>query len=146
MYRGNLLASDGMILSRLSEYVPEALIINVKDALMLFLAEHFSGRYCGYVGVDMFICREHGGFRLAPCVEINVRMTMGLLARRICDLHLPSLTGRGLPEADGMYEMRVEYSPSPEALQSVMHGAVAVVVPYRAGGHYAIAVFPARQR
>ena len=49
----------------------------------MFLAGRFSGRYCGYVGVDMFVYESDGGFRLAPCVEMNVRMTMGLLARRV---------------------------------------------------------------
>jgi len=37
------------------------------------------------MGVDMMICRTGKGFRLHPCVEINMRMNMGLVARRFFD-------------------------------------------------------------
>ena len=40
------------------------------------------GHYTGYVGVDMMICSdsESGEYRLHPCVEVNLRMNMGVLA------------------------------------------------------------------
>ena len=54
IYKGNVLASDDYILKKWSSYVDEALILKVKAALAMFLAGKFSGRYCGYGGVDMF--------------------------------------------------------------------------------------------
>ncbi len=82
---------------------------------------------------------------LAPCVEINVRMTMGLLARRLFDNHLainerlgglclipPTGIRSGIPSVtssescplkstssdtiDGQYVMATEYSPRPGEL------------------------------
>ena len=103
IYKGNVLASDDYILEKWSSYVDEALILKVRTALTMFLAGRFSGRYCGYVGVDMFEYESDGGFRLAPCVEMNVRMTMGLLARRIFDRS---------DYVSGDYVMTVEYSPA----------------------------------
>lgn len=105
IYKGNVLSDDAQILSELSGYVPETLIVNVKAALTLFLERKFSGRYSGFVGVDMFIYREAGqsSFRLAPVVEINVRMTMGLLANRV-------YRRLGRDFGDGRYVMTVEFS------------------------------------
>lgn len=105
IYKGNVLSDDEHILTTLSGYVPETLIVNVKAALTLFLEREFSGRYSGFVGVDMFIYREAGqsSFRLAPVVEINVRMTMGLLANRV-------FRRLGRDFGDGRYVMTVEFS------------------------------------
>ncbi|MDD6254096.1 MAG: hypothetical protein PUA96_08650 [Bacteroidales bacterium] len=148
MYRGNVLASDRWILERLGQYIPEALILNVKELLLEFLEAEFAGRYSGYAGVDMFICDDGaGGSLLAPSVEINARMTMGLLARRLFDRHLDGdgCPGRGksgsLP-ADGHFVMKVEYSPSYEGLMRRLEDAVSVLTPASPGSQYAVAVFP----
>ena len=113
IYKGNVLSDDEHILTTLSGYVPEVLIINVKAALTLFLEREFSGRYSGFVGVDMFIYREAGqsSFRLAPVVEINVRMTMGLLANRVYKRLFRDY-------GDGRYVMTVEFSPREGELYS----------------------------
>ena len=57
----------------------------------------------GYVGVDQFICRRAGGGELLynPAVEINLRMTMGHVARNIYDLHFREL---GLGEGTHCFE------------------------------------------
>ena len=121
IYKGNVLASDAHILSELGRYVPEILIINVKKALTSFLEKEFCGRYEGCAGVDMFIYRDSSresgpAYRLAPVVEINVRMTMGLLARRIFDRHISSFVGIDSPVRDGEYAMSVEFSAVPGVL------------------------------
>ena len=35
------------------------------------------------MGVDMMVVRRGDGFALVPCVELNLRMTMGVVAHRI---------------------------------------------------------------
>ncbi|MGN1233558.1 MAG: hypothetical protein ACI4UJ_08970, partial [Candidatus Cryptobacteroides sp.] len=86
MYKGNVLGTDDWILSRLSAFLPGELFIELKDTLAAFFHRNYLGVYQGFVGVDMFICEDGpGNFRIVPCVEINARMTMGLLARRIFD-------------------------------------------------------------
>jgi hypothetical protein len=50
------------------------------------------GRYTGFVGVDMFLYRGgEGRVMINPAVEINLRMTMGLIARNIFDHHREEL-------------------------------------------------------
>ncbi len=47
------------------------------------LSKSVSSVYKGYLGVDMMICRfpenEKTAFRIHPCVEINLRMNMGVM-------------------------------------------------------------------
>lgn len=58
--------------------------MNVIDWLIEYnrhhLAEHLAGRYEGMVGIDMMVIREDGTLKVHPCVEINLRMNMGILA------------------------------------------------------------------
>lgn len=44
--------------------------------------------YAGYLGVDMMICREGENFLVHPCVEINLRMNMGVVARLFYDRYV----------------------------------------------------------
>lgn len=81
-YRGNVLASDGFIEQRLSERIPLRQLEEVREGLRQFLKVRACGRYEGFVGVDQFFSQEQG---FNPVVEINMRMTMGLLAHNIYD-------------------------------------------------------------
>ncbi len=105
MYRANLLASDNNIVSRLAQYVPAQILRDVRISLTRFLTERFAGKYDGFVGADMFICEgeKAGEYLLNPCVELNVRMTMGLLARAIYDLNatVPERFAQVLEECSG---------------------------------------------
>ena len=156
IYKGNVLASDEHILSRISCYVPNELIINVKAALEKYLECEFLGKYTGYVGADMFIYKEAGEYRLAPVGELNVRMTMGLLARRLYDRHLygnpqqikllrPGDTK--LPafemkpaDMDGQYAMCVEYSPDPGKLFSEKDEFLETLTEITPSSRYAVVV------
>lgn len=84
-YCGNLLLSNEEIQQILSQYIDLEIITNIKKLLVDFLNLHFAPFYSGFLGVDMFIYSEEGHYGVHPCVEINVRHTMGLLARRFHD-------------------------------------------------------------
>lgn len=81
-YRGNILASDRFIERKLGERIPLRQLESVKRGLLKFFKERVCGRYEGFIGVDQFFSGEMG---YNPVVEINMRMTMGLLARNIYD-------------------------------------------------------------
>lgn len=160
-YRGNVLASDSYILSELSRYLPETLITGVKDALTCFLEQEFCGRYTGYAGVDMFIYREGATYNLAPAVELNVRMTMGLLARRLFDRHMfsdghslvllpPGQKAEGLahemkpallqPGIDGRYIMSVEFCSAPGTLYAEASSFLGTLAEVTPSSRYTVAV------
>ena len=98
-YIGNIIASEYFKRDMLSNYIPVSLIDSVQQIICDYLGSLYDHRYKGCFGVDMMIVsRDDGcGFLLHPCVEINLRRTMGHTA-----LSIP-------PYADGFTRvMRIE--------------------------------------
>ncbi len=81
-YEKNILIPDAAIEQLIAKYVPNRLIEDIRDILMSFLKNNIAPYYKGYLGVDMFIYNHENEYRLHPCVEINLRPTMGLVANR----------------------------------------------------------------
>ncbi|MEY8685025.1 hypothetical protein AB9N12_02395 [Bacteroides sp. AN502(2024)] len=99
MYEGNCLLSDEAIRKQLSKYVPLGALTDLESRLKCKLSILIGAVYKGYLGVDMMICRfpesEDPVFRIHPCVEINLRMNMGVVARFLYDRYVhPDSTGR----------------------------------------------------
>lgn len=135
-YRGNLLASDDCILRILSRHVPEKSVLMVQDAVAAFLTETFAGKYEGYLGADMFVCRDGDRYLIDPCVEINVRMTMGLLARRYYDRHFSVMH----PGNDGTCLLEVLYDPDPSCLRIRLGSALEVLTGINSDTIYAVCI------
>jgi hypothetical protein len=93
-YKGNTLASDGAIEAQLARYVGREALRGVRDRLTQVLRAKLGGSYTGYLGVDMLIHERAGEYLLHPCIEINLRMNMGLVARLFYD-HYVSQGARG---------------------------------------------------
>ena len=85
-YSGNYLMSDVAIEQRLSSYIPISLLHHMRELVQQNLSGRFFD-YNGYVGVDMMICRDinESGveYKFHPCVEINLRMNMGIVSQII---------------------------------------------------------------
>ena len=81
-YVGNILATEADKREMLSRYADLALVDSVSERICNILSAHFKGVYEGAFGVDMMaVAREDSdGFMLHPCVELNLRRTMGHLA------------------------------------------------------------------
>ena len=88
VYRGNRMMSDAMIEAALAEYVPVPALHTVRGLLTEFLSAEIAPHYSGYVGVDMMVYRDGGELLVNPAVEINLRMTMGMVARTVYDRHV----------------------------------------------------------
>ncbi|MBQ9561156.1 MAG: hypothetical protein IJV10_02620 [Prevotella sp.] len=79
-YKGNMLLEEDEKLNILAGYVDKELIKQVSGRIKQFLSPRLKGSYEGPFGVDMMICRSADGYLLNPCVEINLRRTMGHVA------------------------------------------------------------------
>lgn len=88
-YSGNILAGDDDIEHFLSEYIQQNELQKVKTTLPQVLQSllHGSG-YVGYFGVDMMIYKCGESFRLNPCMELNLRMNMGMVAHTFFDRYV----------------------------------------------------------
>ena len=113
-YSGNYLMSDGAIEQRLSSYIPLSLLHHVRELVQQNLSSRFFD-YSGYVGVDMMICRDINDsvveYKIHPCVEINLRMNMGVVSQIIYNNFIE-------PGSEGCYS--VEYFKK-EASALVFH-------------------------
>ncbi|HNW49568.1 MAG TPA: hypothetical protein PKH79_00715 [Prolixibacteraceae bacterium] len=94
IYQRNLLVSDHFILKTVTGYISIDLLMKVQIRLQQFIQKKIASCYSGYLGVDMLIYRKEEAFYLHPCVEINLRMTMGMVARIFYDRFVyPSQSG-----------------------------------------------------
>lgn len=90
-YTGNLLASNAHIESLLSEHISIEQLAVVKRQLCDIMHTRLAGSgYRGYFGVDMMLYDNGEGCRLNPCMEINLRMNMGVVARLFYDRFVQS--------------------------------------------------------
>lgn len=109
-YVGNIIASDAEIEKELTTYVPIEALEQVKEQIIGELSGVYADVYSGYLGVDMMVCSfpESPDYKIHPCVEINLRMTMGMVSRLLCDKYV-------YPGKTGVYH--VGYYASPEELK-----------------------------
>ena len=109
-YLGNRLLPADELRARLCGYLPAEVWDEVRRWHIRLLSRHYSaGGYRGYLGVDMMVCRgQSGGFFLHPCVEVNLRMNMGVVCCALQHRYLhPGFRG----------EFRIEYFPTARLLQ-----------------------------
>ena len=78
-YTGNLLLTEQAKEQQLAHYLPLPLLSDVRSSLCTELARELQGRYVGPLGVDMMVVNAPTSF-LHPCVEVNLRRTMGHVA------------------------------------------------------------------
>lgn len=84
-YKGNFLLSDAAIVRSLTAWVSLHVLDRVREALLAELSVLLGSVYRGYLGVDMMICRIGEAWLVHPCVEINLRMNMGVVSRLFFD-------------------------------------------------------------
>lgn len=83
-YTGNIVASESFKIDMLSKYLPGKLLECVAEKIKEYLSPILKDTYCGPFGVDMMVVAGGShGFFLHPCVELNLRRTMGHVANSI---------------------------------------------------------------
>ncbi len=84
-YTGNVLATERVKEQTMARYLSPSLLEDIKALIIENMTILLRGRYTGPFGVDMMVVAREGGdgFLLHPCVEINLRRTMGHVALSI---------------------------------------------------------------
>lgn len=114
-YAGNVLMSQQRMEQILAASIPEEVLLKVRAALEEQFGTLVAPYYTGPVGVDMMICEnEEGRTVLHPCVEINLRMTMGMLAKTFFDRYVSE-------RSEGFF--RIEYVSAPNRIRELHHEA-----------------------
>lgn len=88
-YIGNILASEEEKREELSKEIPLSLLDRVCSAIISIADECLAPFYSGPFGIDMMVVKTTDGvLKLHPCVELNLRRTMGHVALDVsrCDV------------------------------------------------------------
>lgn len=96
-YGGNVLASQ----QKLRDVVEDcwgADVSAVVENARLSLGRSLGGRYVGIAGVDMMVVDDAGTLKVHPCVEVNLRMNMGVLAMKVYE----RLSASGIVSGDAL--------------------------------------------
>lgn len=109
-YTGNLLGDEDDKFQIISRYIPASLIHQSSAAIAGILGEKLAGAYAGPLGVDMMVVQQDGRLMLHPCVEINLRCTMGHAALALADRLPPSANKRVMRITyTDKYRLQVQY-------------------------------------
>lgn len=117
-YTGNILATEEEKLEMISRYISVDRLNVVKEKICTVLGALYKDRYKGPFGIDMMIVRgsengqwsmANGQFLLHPCVEINLRRTMGHVAIELSK-HFPSGSTMNIVFSDNRYRLNVAHS------------------------------------
>ena len=71
------------------------------DAIKLELPRLLNGGYIGPVGIDMIVYTYDGQHRVHPCIEVNLRRTMGWVAVQLCRKLSAGVVARFMPNMEG---------------------------------------------
>ncbi len=84
-YYGNLITTDERKEEAITKFVSKEILDEIREHTISYFSSLFKDRYEGPFGTDMMIVakNEGNGFLVNPCVEINVRRTMGHVANSI---------------------------------------------------------------
>ena len=85
-YSRNILSSNKDIEDIIARYISRDTLIAIREGQISILADTLVGHYEGFLGVDQMICHTSSPV-LVPVSEINLRMTMGLIARNQHDTY-----------------------------------------------------------
>lgn len=77
-YTGNRVAPQSVLKADLSIYFPY--LSQLTTTAEQVLTDYLQGRYVGPLGIDMMLVNTSEDIRLHPCIELNLRRTMGYVA------------------------------------------------------------------
>lgn len=88
-YTGNMLMTEDEKESLITQYISKELLSDTQKLISVWMKQRINACYTGPFGIDMMIIGEESGedslpeYYLDPCVEINLRRTMGHVALSI---------------------------------------------------------------
>ena len=108
-YTGNIIGSEEYKRGVLEKYVSEETLNQLYNTLSDVLSTSLNGKYVGPLGVDMMIVSHPDAkkFIVNPCVEINLRRTMGHIALDITRHMKPEHAHVMIIERDFNYRLKI---------------------------------------
>ncbi len=90
-YEGNILGSQDYLMGVIGSWKGEKVYQQMLHALTNALTVLYGNVYRGHLGVDMLVYKDmDGGYAIHPCLEINMRYTMGMFSLHLCRSYIDS--------------------------------------------------------
>ncbi|MEG1580660.1 MAG: hypothetical protein RR386_05325 [Bacteroidaceae bacterium] len=106
-YSSSIVAPQEVLRHKLEPYLDPEKFNTLRSELEDWLSEYIGTSYTGILGIDCMICRqpEDDTIFIHPCVEINLRQTMGYVAMRLTRWLAPGVEARFCIDyaADGIH-------------------------------------------
>ncbi len=122
-FASSIVAPAAQLRSLIASYCDADLLVEVTTRV---LEEVIGPRYDGCLGIDMLAYSEGGMRSIHPCVELNLRRTMG---------HLTAQLGNALVADGERAEFRIEFSDSGFTDKASADGGI-MLTPPSADAHY----------
>jgi hypothetical protein len=106
-YQESRLANQECLEKQVTDLIDTKLLLQVKNELLTMLQKMYAPYYTGAIGMDMLVYQSENQCRLNPCLEINMRKSMGYLAIRLQNDYLH-------PLSQGFF--RIDYTSQPGEL------------------------------
>ena len=108
-YAGSIIAPEQVKQSLISRYISVDLLKDIKGKIQVVLAQWLKGKYKGPLGVDMMIVKDYlaGGYFLHPCVEVNLRRTMGHVALSLSSIVADAKMVMQI-ETDNVFKLKIQ--------------------------------------
>lgn len=123
-YTGGLVDSEERLLEYIMPVAGSYLWPRLKTACERRLSELLADSYAGPLGVDMMVVEVAGDSRLHPCVEINLRNTMGRVAAVLHGLSGATSQGiftiRPLASPNAAFSRGIVLNPGGSAFEAVV--------------------------
>lgn len=85
-YTGNIIADEEYKEQRVAQFIDFDVFNHVQQQLISLLTAGLGKIYHGPFGIDMMLVNNDGTILLHPCVELNLRTTMGHVALRLHEI------------------------------------------------------------
>lgn len=107
-YTGNLLASEAQKERVLAQYVSPKELAQFRESIIREISLYIYNVYEGPFGVDMMIYSDGRELRVNPCVELNLRCTMGHVALSLSPGHEAAFRLMAVHYDGSHYHLRVK--------------------------------------
>ena len=107
-YEKSQLARQEYLEKQIIQWINPDILTQTRRILTESIQDKYAPYYSGITGVDLLIYKAGDSYRLHPCVEINMRKTMGYLAIRLTEKCLN-------PDSRG--ELFIEYNHNPQTIK-----------------------------
>jgi len=104
-YEKSRLAGQAYLEKQITDLIDAGLLLQARIVLSEIIQKMYAPFYKGAIGIDMLIYQSGDSYRLHPCIEINMRKSMGYLAIRLTEKYLH-------PDSQG--EFFIEYNRNPQ--------------------------------